>query len=148
MVKKHAARAYAAPSDAKNTQPAAIAPIPEVARSAAGTPVPPKARKSKGKPGPAQKLRRGAKAPPPASTPAKKLSALDAAAKVIAGVTKPVRAVDLIADMEKRGLWKSPNGKTPEASLYAAMIREIAAKKGEARFKKVDRGLFVAGRGV
>ena len=83
MVKKHAARAYAAPSDAKNTQPAAIAPIPEVARSAAGTPVPPKTRKSKGKPGPAQKLRRGAKAPTSASTPAtptstKKLSALDA----------------------------------------------------------------------
>ena len=36
------------------------------------------------------------------------------------------------------------NGLPPEASLYAAIIREISAKKGEARFKKVDRGLFTA----
>ena len=35
-----------------------------------------------------------------------------------------------------------PAGKTPEASLYAAIIREIAAKKKEARFKKTERGTF------
>ncbi|MBL9147340.1 MAG: restriction endonuclease, partial [Phycisphaerae bacterium] len=37
--------------------------------------------------------------------------------------------------------WKT-SGKTPHATLYAAMIREIAAKGKDARFKKSDRGLF------
>ncbi len=37
---------------------------------------------------------------------------------------------------------KRPGGKTPEATLYAAMTREITTKGDLARFKKVDRGLF------
>lgn len=76
----------------------------------------------------------------------KRVSALDAAAQVIAGASKPMRAKDLIEQMEARGLWKSPGGRTPEATLYAAIIREIAAKGVDARFKKHDRGLFVAGK--
>ncbi len=81
-----------------------------------------------------------AKAPPKT----KKVSALDAAYKVLSASKEPMRAVDLIAEMEKDGLWKSPGGKTPEATLYAALIREIAAKGKESRFKKADRGLFLA----
>ena len=76
------------------------------------------------------------------------LSALDAAAQVIAGSKEPMRATDMIAAMEAKGLWKSPGGKTPEATLYAAIIREIAAKGKDARFAKHDRGLFVAGKGA
>lgn len=57
-----------------------------------------------------------------------------------------MRAKDLIAAMADQGLWSSPNGKTPEATLYAAMIREIADKASEARFRKVERGLFAAGK--
>jgi hypothetical protein len=76
----------------------------------------------------------------------KRMSALDAAAKVLAGATEPMRAKDLIAAMEARGLWKSPGGKTPEATLYAAMTREISTKGTEARFKKLDRGTFAAGK--
>ena len=45
------------------------------------------------------------------------------------------------------GLWRSPGVKTPEATLYAAIIREISAKGTEPRFAKHDRGLFVAGKG-
>ena len=41
-----------------------------------------------------------------------------------------------------------PGGKTPEATLYAAIIREIAAKGTAARFKKHERGVFVAGKGA
>ena len=33
---------------------------------------------------------------------------------------------------------------TPEATLYAAMLREIKAKGAEARFVKSERGLFSA----
>jgi hypothetical protein len=79
----------------------------------------------------------------PTSTP-KRISALDAAAQVLAASKEPMRAKDLIAAMADQGLWSSPNGKTPEATLYAAMIREIAAKGSDARFRKVERGLFAA----
>jgi len=78
----------------------------------------------------------------------KRVSALDAAAQVIAGSKVPMRAKEMIAEMEAKGLWKSPGGKTPEATLYAAIIREIAAKGEKARFKKHERGVFVAGKGA
>ena len=50
----------------------------------------------------------------------------------------------LIDAMAEQHLWSSPGGKTPEATLYAAMLREITAKGKESRFKKVDRGLFTS----
>jgi short subunit dehydrogenase-like uncharacterized protein len=71
------------------------------------------------------------------------MSALDAAAQVLAKSLKPMRTSDMIAQMEAKGLWTSPGGKTPAATLYAAIVREIAAKGKESRFKKHDRGLFV-----
>lgn len=93
--------------------------------------------------GEAAKRAKQSKAQKPAKS--KRLSCLDAAAIVIADANgTPMRATELIAEITKRGLWSSPIGKTPEATLYAAIIREIAAKGTEARFKKHDRGLFVA----
>ena len=84
-------------------------------------------------------------AKPPKVPTAKRVGALDAAAQVIASTKKPMRAAEMIEQMAANGLWKSPGGKTPEATLYAAIIREIAAKRKDARFAKHDRGLFVAG---
>ena len=89
------------------------------------------------------------KAPKPTTEPkAKRVSALDAAAQVLAASAVPMRAKEMIAAMEAKGLWTSPGGKTPEATLYAAIIREIAAKGTAARFKKHERGVFVAGKGA
>lgn len=85
----------------------------------------------------APKAKKGADAAP------KRLSALDAAAQVLAKAKGPMGAKDLIEAMGAQGLWSSPGGKTPQATLYAAMIREIASKGKEARFQKVDRGQFV-----
>jgi len=100
----------------------------------------------------ARKARRAAKAAPPAKettpAPTKRMSALDAAAQVLAASEVPMRAKEMIAAMEAKGLWRSPGGKTPEATLYAAIIREIAAKGTAARFKKHERGVFVAGKGA
>jgi hypothetical protein len=88
------------------------------------------------------------KAKPAKPAKPKRLSALDAAAKVLAESDRPLRAIDMIEVMHAKGLWTSPGGKTPEATLYAAVIREITAKGKDARFKKVDRGMFTApGRG-
>ena len=85
------------------------------------------------------------KAPKPGkAAPPKRLSALDAAARVLAASEVPMRAKEMVAQMEAQGLWRSPGGKTPEATLYAAIIREIAAKGDKARFRKHGRGVFVA----
>jgi hypothetical protein len=46
----------------------------------------------------------------------------------------------------QKGYWKSPGGKTPHATVYSAMIREIAKKGGQSRFKKTDRGRFTANK--
>ena len=73
---------------------------------------------------------------------AKRVSAVDAAATVLKKAGKPMRSRELIAAMAEQGLWKSPAGKTPHATLYAAMLREIGAKGDAARFRKVDRGMF------
>ncbi len=75
---------------------------------------------------------------------AKRVSALDAAATVLRAVGAPMRAVDIIQQMEERGLWKSPGGKTPASTLYAAMTREITQKGDGSRFHKGDKGLFAA----
>ena len=50
----------------------------------------------------------------------------------------------MIEAMAKKGLWTSPGGKTPHATLYRAIIREIAVKGKEARFVKTERGKFAA----
>ncbi|MBX3378434.1 MAG: winged helix-turn-helix domain-containing protein [Phycisphaeraceae bacterium] len=95
------------------------------------------------------KAPKAAKAPKaPKEKKPKRVSALDAAAQVLASSEVPMRAKEMIAKMEAKGLWKSPSGKTPEATLYAAIIREIAAKGDKARFKKHDKGVFVAGKGA
>jgi hypothetical protein len=79
----------------------------------------------------------------PATEPKpKRVSALDAAAQVLQDAGQPMRAKDLIEAMAAQGRWTSPNGKTPAATLYAAMLREIAAKGDQARFTKVERGQF------
>ncbi len=73
-----------------------------------------------------------------------KMSALDAAAKVLSESKQPLRSGELIEQMAAQGYWKSPGGKTPAATLYAALIREINIKGQDARFKKTGRGLFAA----
>lgn len=85
------------------------------------------------------------KAPKPPKV--KKVSCLDAAAQVLAASTTPMRATEMIEAMTAKDLWKPGAGKTPDASLYAAIVREIAAKGEAARFKKHDKGQFVYNRG-
>jgi len=73
---------------------------------------------------------------------AKRLSGLDAAAKVLAlGSALPMRCGDIVKIMIDRGYWQT-NGKTPAATIHAAITREIAAKGDASRFRKVERGKF------
>jgi hypothetical protein len=72
----------------------------------------------------------------------KKLSALDAAARVLQETKQAMNCKDLIESMANMGYWNSPAGKTPHSTLYAAILREIGVKGKEARFKKTERGKF------
>ena len=98
----------------------------------------PKAPKAKGtKAAPAKKAKSKSDKP-------KKLSALDAAAQVLAASKGPLNAKQMIEAMAAKGLWTSPGGKTPHATLYSAILREINAMGKGARFKKTDRGRFAS----
>jgi hypothetical protein len=82
------------------------------------------------------------KAGPKKAAKPKRISALDAAAEILKKAGKPMRSQEMIVAMAEQGLWESPAGKTPHATLYAAVLREIGAKGDKARFRKVDRGTF------
>jgi HB1/ASXL restriction endonuclease-like protein with HTH domain len=49
---------------------------------------------------------------------------------------------EMIEAMAKKGYWSSPNGQTPSATLYSAILREINVKGKESRFAKTERGKF------
>jgi hypothetical protein len=71
-----------------------------------------------------------------------KMSALDAAAKVLTASSEPMNCKALIDAMAAKGLWTSPGGATPWATLYSATAREINEKGADARFVKTERGKF------
>jgi len=79
---------------------------------------------------------------PAAKTGDTKMSALDAAAKVLGEAKEPLTSKQMIERMASKGYWTSPGGKTPHATLYAAILREIQTKGKESRFQKTDRGHF------
>ncbi len=71
-----------------------------------------------------------------------KLSALDAAAKVLADSGEPMTTKEMIEAMAAKGLWTSPGGATPDRTLYSAILRELNLKGTDARFVKTERGKF------
>lgn len=77
----------------------------------------------------------------------KKASGLDVAAQVLKDAGQPMRCKDIVQTMLDKGLW-STGGKTPHATIYAAILREIQTKGDESRFRKVERGLFTLAKGA
>ena len=125
----------------KTTKPKATsekakkAPAPEADQTPAETPA---AESTTTKP---KKTR---KAKTPAEPKPKKLSALNAAARVLSETGQTMTCQELITAMAAKGYWTSPGGQTPEATLYSAVIREIAKKGAASRFKKTERGKFAS----
>jgi len=116
-VKPQAEGKKAAASEAPDTAP----PETEAAGQQANEPIrSPKARKEK----------------------VKKTSALDAAARVLGEAGQPMNCKELIDRMASKKYWTSPGGKTPESTLYAAILREVKIKGDGARFRKAERGKF------
>ncbi len=120
---------WASPAEA----PTVVATPKKKAKTAPGTKAPKKAPKAKPKP---------AKAQAPAKK--QKMSALSAAHMVLAAASEPMRVGDIVDRMAELKLWKSPNGGTPNATLSAAIFREIANKGHESRFAKAGPGLYKA----
>ena len=75
-----------------------------------------------------------------------KVSALDAAVKVLGESKEPLTTKEMIDAMAAKGYWKSPGGKTPDRTLYSAILREIVIKGKDARFAKAERGKFTLKR--
>jgi hypothetical protein len=82
-----------------------------------------------------------AKATRPKKAPAKKLSQIQAAIRVLTEAGQPMTAKAMVEAMQAKGYWTSPAGRTPEATLYASIIRDIRKGK-DARFVKTGRGTF------
>ena len=93
---------------------------------------------------PKRALKKKAKAEAPTQPASeKKLSCVKAALQVLAGTGEPMNAQEMIAAMVDQGLWESPGGKTPHATLYSAILRDM--KRGDdSRFIKTERGRFTA----
>ena len=56
------------------------------------------------------------------------------------------RVKAMIEAAKSDGLWTPGSGKTPEQTLYSAIIREIKDKGDASRFRKAGRGLFASVR--
>jgi len=69
------------------------------------------------------------------------MSGLDAAAKVLAEAGEPLNCKTIVQCALAKGYWKT-GGKTPQATVYAAIIREITKKGDASRFAKAERGKF------
>jgi hypothetical protein len=79
-----------------------------------------------------------------AETETKKPSALAAAARVLAAASQPMNSKELIDQMAAKGYWTTPGGKTPHATLHAAISREIKVKGSDSRFVKAGPGKFAS----
>ena len=75
-------------------------------------------------------------------TKAKKISQIEAAIIVLGKSSVPMNCKAMVEAMQVAGLWSSPKGATPEATLYASILREINTKGKDARFRKTERGHF------
>ena len=103
-----------------------------------------KARKSASKTASKKSATKSGKSAP--SKKAKRTGILGAAAKVLAG-GKEMSCTDIVEAALARKLW-STKGKTPAATLNAAIHREIKTKGKDARFVKAERGTFKLRKGA
>lgn len=94
---------------------------------------------------PAAKAKRAATAETKASATGT-LSQIAAAERVLTESNEPMTCKAMVEAMSAKGYWSSPGGKTPEATLYASLLRQIRDKGADATFQKTRRGLFALNR--
>lgn len=128
----------------KPAEPTTQPPEPESKTTSAETATPKATTEAKPKAEPKPKAKKEPSSKPKAKAESKpkKLSALDAAAKVLSETDQSLTCKELIEVMAAKGYWTSPGGKTPAATLSAAMLREIKTKGEQSRFQKTAPGKF------
>jgi hypothetical protein len=67
----------------------------------------------------------------------RKPGCLDAAVRVLQEAGKPMRCDEVVKVALEKGYWQT-KGATPGATLYAAVVRECAAKGAKARFRRAE----------
>jgi hypothetical protein len=100
-------------------------------------------RRSTKKPGPPKTTNRPTASRKGQATPSIKLSGLGAAHRVLQESNEPLTAGEIIEQAAAKGYWQS-SAATPQATIHAAMSREIKQKGNASRFKKAGRGKFAA----
>jgi hypothetical protein len=70
------------------------------------------------------------------------VSKIEAAIIVLGKSKDAMNCKAMVEAMQVAGLWSTPKGATPDATLYASILREINAKGKDARFRKTERGHF------
>jgi hypothetical protein len=70
-----------------------------------------------------------------------KQGGLTAAIKVLGEAGGPLNCQEMVKQILEKGYWKT-QGKTPSATIYSAIIREIKERGATSRFRKVERGKF------
>ena len=68
-------------------------------------------------------------------------SLLNLAAKVLAEAKGPMTCQEMVEKVLATGLWTT-KGRTPSATLYSAILRQIQTKGDAAAFRKTERGKF------
>ncbi len=127
------------------------APAAKATKAAKSVPAAQRPKKAKGAKAPkAQETAAAGEAKPtkagkaPGEKKDKRVSCIDAAAQVLSASKTPLNTKEMIEAMGAQGLWTSPGGKTPAATLYSAILREITTKGSDSRFTKTERGKFAA----
>ena len=149
------------PAKGKTNSTSAKAAIPAKATSKAAKPTADKAKPAAAKPTDKVTAPKAAAAKPgtaknetPKATPAKaepakavgdakpKLSLVKAAIAVLEASEEALNTKQMVEAAKAKGLWTPGAGKTPEQTLYSAIIREIKSKGENARFTLVAKGHF------
>ena len=73
--------------------------------------------------------------------PARRPSGLDVAAQLLKDAGEPMRCQAIVDAAIAKGLWTS-GGKTPAATISAAIGREVTRRGAQSRFRKTAPGLF------
>jgi len=78
------------------------------------------------------------------ATGEKRQSLLDVAAHLLSlGTGRPMTCGDIVKLAIEKDLWQPQRGgKTPDRTLYSAILREINTKGKDSRFQKAERGKF------
>jgi hypothetical protein len=127
------------PADEPIAAPASAETPPEPAVAEAAVESEPATAEQMAEAKPAKNRRTRSEKP---TTGEKKPSALDAAARVLAEEHRPMGCQEMIGAMAIKGYWTSPGGKTPAATLYSAILREIDTKGDVSRFVKLGKVQF------